>query len=339
MGRPVCKLFLLLYLPVASSVLLRGQAQVGSVVGSIQVVRGDFPSHPILVELQLHQATISSAYCDNQGRFGFYGLGSNLYHVVVKDDEYNPVDEQANLNLMASAQAVVQIRLIPKEHLKKDPVSDRVKGSNPFLVDSSEYNRHFDKKAVKEFQKGVEADQRGKREDAIQHYQVALRLAPDYYPAHNNLGSDYLSKADLQSAQVQFEEAIRLNQNDAQAYFNLGNVFVMRGRYPEAEHVLEEGMKRLPDSAFGQFLFGSLYSRTGRLPEAEQRLRQALQLDPSMSQAHLQLVNLYLEEKRTPDAIGELRSYLKAFPDGAYAPRAREMLKKLETDSSVTIHR
>jgi predicted Zn-dependent protease len=336
MGGECRKLLLLVFLIFACSRLLLGQAQVGSVVGTIQIVRGDFPSYPLLVELQLHQATINSTYCDNQGRFGFYGLGSNLYHVIIKDDAYNPVDEQANLNLMASAQVMVQIYLTPKEKVKKDPVSGRINGSNPFLVDPNEYNRHFDKNAVKEFKKAVEADQRGKRDDAIRHYEAALRLAPDYYPAHNNLGSDYLSKADFKMAQAQFEEAIRLNQNDAQAYFNLGNVLVLRGRYSEAEHVLQEGIKRRPDSAFGQFLFGSLYSRTGRLQDAEHRLREALQLDSTMSQAHLQLVNLYLQEKRTADAIGELRSYLKTFPDGAYAPRAREMLKKLLADSSGT---
>ena len=315
---------------------LWAQALVGSVIGRVRVARGDFPSRPILVELQLRGATMNSAYTDDQGRFGFHGLGSNPYRVIIKDEAYYPVDEQANLNIMVSAQVIVQITLTPREDVKKDLVAGRVNGSNPFLVDQNEYNRRFPKNAVKEFKKGVEADQRGDREEAIRHYEVALSLAPEYYPAHNNLGSDYLSKADFKSAQTQFQEAIRLNQNDAQAYFNLGNVLVISGRYGEAEQILQEGTKRRPDSAFGRFLFGSLYSRTGRLKDAEHRLREALQLDPTMSQAHLQLVNLYLQQKRTPEAIAELRSYLKAFPDGAYAPRAREMLKKLLTDSSGT---
>lgn len=313
---------------------LWGQAQVGSVVGEIQVVRGDFPRHPVLVELRLHEATISSVYTDDQGRFGFYGLGSNLYHVVINDDSYQPVDEQANLNLLISSQVMIQVRLTPKTEEKKDPLASRVKGSNPYLVDMKQYDRHFSKDVVKEYKKGVKADQRGKQDEAIGHYLKALSLAPDYYPAHNNLGCDYLSKADITSAQTQFEETIRLNQNDAEAYFNLGNVLILRERYPEAEHMLQEGIKRRPDSALGEFLFGTLYSRTGRRADAERHLQGAVQLDPMMSQARLQLVNLYLQEKRTPDAIRELEAYLKAFPDAPFAPRARETLKKLEADSS-----
>lgn len=331
----LCRRLLLgVFLLLVLNPSLWGQAQVGSVVGEIQVVRGDFPRHPVLVELRLHEATISSVYTDDQGRFGFYGLGSNLYHVVINDDSYQPVDEQANLNLLISSQVMIQVRLTPKTEEKKDPLASRVKGSNPYLVDMKQYDRHFSKDVVKEYKKGVKADQRGKQDEAIGHYLKALSLAPDYYPAHNNLGCDYLSKADITSAQTQFEETIRLNQNDAEAYFNLGNVLILRERYPEAEHMLQEGIKRRPDSALGEFLFGTLYSRTGRRADAERHLQGAVQLDPMMSQARLQLVNLYLQEKRTPDAIRELEAYLKAFPDAPFAPRARETLKKLEADSS-----
>jgi tetratricopeptide (TPR) repeat protein len=317
----------------AFSPLLCGQAQVGNIIGRIQLTRGDFPSTPMLVELVLHNATVSSVYADDQGRFGFYSLDSNPYHVIIKDERYEPVDEQANLNLLNSAQVIVQIQLVPKSDGKKETLLDRTKGSNPYLVDTKEYNHHFSKSVLKEFNKGVEADHEGEQEDAIHHYEKVLASAPDYYPAHNNLGCDYLSKADFKSAEAQFEEAIRLNQNDAQAFLNLGNVLTLIGRYPEAEQALQDGVKRRPDSAFGQFLFGSLYSRTGRTSEAERSLREALQLDPKMSQAHLQLVNLYVQEKRISEAIGELRSYLKAFPDEPLAPKAREILQKLQAEA------
>ncbi len=76
---------------------------------------------------------------------------------------------------------------------KKDPLPGRVEGSNPYLVDPAEYNRQFPKKTLKEFEKGVEADHQGKTDEAIEHYQKALSYSPNYYPAHNNLGSAYLT--------------------------------------------------------------------------------------------------------------------------------------------------
>ena len=77
----------------------------------------------------------------------------------------------------------------PRPGAKKDPLPGRVEGSNPYLIDPADYNRQFPKKTLKEFDKGVEADHQGKTDEAIEHYEKALSFSPNYYPAHNNLGS------------------------------------------------------------------------------------------------------------------------------------------------------
>jgi tetratricopeptide (TPR) repeat protein len=228
----------------------------------------------------------------------------------------------------------VDIRLTPRENAKKDPLPGRVEGSNPYLIDLAEYSRQFPKKTLKEFDKGVEADHQGKTDDAIQHYEKALNYSPDFYPAHNNLGSAYLARQNFEAAQTQFEAALKGNQNDAQLYFNLANVLLLTQRYPAAEREIVEGLQRRPDSAFGKFLQGSVYVHTNHPDLAERSLRSALQLDPKMSQAYLQLVNLYLLQKRTPEAIVELEAYLKAFPDSPLSPKARETLKRLQGSAS-----
>ena len=145
----------------------------------------------------------------------------------------------------------------------------------------------------------------------------------------------YLSKSDFRPAEEQFREAIRLDPNDAQAYFNLGNVLMLTGRYAESETTLASGLQRRPDSAFGYFLQGCLYGRTGKYSEAEKSLREALRLDTTMSQAQLQLVNLYLQQNRREDAITQLQAFLKAFPAAAAAPKAKEILNKLQREASV----
>jgi tetratricopeptide (TPR) repeat protein len=234
----------------------------------------------------------------------------------------------------------VQFTLAPRATAKKDPLPGRVEGSNPYLIDPAEYNQKFPKKTRKEFEKGVDADHQGKTDDAIQHYEKALSYSPDFYPAHNNLGSAHLSRQNFGAAQTEFEAALKANQNDAQAHFNLANVLLLTQHYPAAEREIEEGLQRRPDSAFGHFLQGALYSRTGRMELAEKSLQGALQLDPKMSQAYLQLVNLYVQQKRTPEAIGELETYLKAFPDSPFSPKARDLLKRLQgdADSSTSPH-
>jgi Tfp pilus assembly protein PilF len=313
---------------------LPGQVQMlGRIVGQARTARGDFPPHQILVELRLHGGVIESVYTDNEGRFGFSNLHANGYRVVINDENYYPVEERADVSPDVTPSARVQITLRPRDNVKEDPVGGRPSGSNQYLVDPGDYNKRFPKKALKEYKRGVDAERKSAREEAIAHYLGALKIAPAYYPAHNNLGSLYLGKADFKSAEEQFREVIRLDQNDAQAYFNLGNVLMLTGRYPESESAVSSGLQRRPDSAFGSFLQGSLYSRTGKLTEAEKSLRTALQLDATMWQAHLQLVNLYLQQQQRQHAIAELQAFLKSFPSLPAVPKARELLHKLQGEN------
>jgi tetratricopeptide (TPR) repeat protein len=312
--------------------------EAGRIIGQIRVTKGDSPPHSILVELQLRGATINSAYADTQGRFGFYELESNLYHIIVNDDDYYPVDEQANVNLTESQFAMVQIQLRPREKKDGEPQAKRAAGSNPYIMDTGDYNKHFSKKAVKEYEKGLESEKKGEQDAAVLHYQAALKIAPDYYPAHNNLGALYMGKSDFKGAEGQFRDAVRLDQNEAQAYFNLSNVLMLTDRLPEAQTTLAAGLQRRPDSAFGNFLQGCLYGRTGKLPEAEHSLQNALRLDPKMPQAYLQLVNLYVRQNRREDAMAQLQAFLKGFPAASAAPKAQEMLDKLQKQQSAAKH-
>ncbi len=308
--------------------------QLGGIGGRIRTANGDLLPHQIMVELRLHGATVNSVYADADGRFGFGGLEGETYHIVIKDEAYYPVDERVVLRPEAP-NVQVQILLRPREvTTKDDPIGARASGSNPALVNPADYNKRFPRKAVKEYERGVNAEHRAERDEAMAHYEGALKIAPDYYPAHNNLGSLYLSKSNYQAAEAEFREAVRLDQNEAQAYFNLGNVLMLTGRYTESETALEAGLQRRPDSAFAHFLQGCLFARTGKLDEAEKSLHEALQLDPTMSQAHLQLVNLYLKQNRKEDAIHQLQDFLKAFPSAPTAAKAKEVLNKLQSQEA-----
>ena len=228
----------------------------------------------------------------------------------------------------------VQVRLVPRANATKDSLPGRVAGSNPALVDTADYNKRFPKKAVKEYEKGLESERRDEKDKAVSHYEEALKIAPDYYPAHNNLGALYLGKSDFKSAEEQFRAAIRLDQNDGQAYFNLGNVLMLTSRYAESETTLAAGLQRRPDSAFGYFLQGCLDGRTGKLAEAESSLQHSLRLDPKLPQPYLQLVNLYLQQSRRADAITQLQAFLKGFPTAASAPKAQQILNRLQKEES-----
>lgn len=278
---------------------------------------------------------MESSYSDSSGTFGFHGLYPNPYAVIINDDSYDPVERQivVDPNTMATP-VFVDIVLVPKKKDKPDDAQPSA-GSNPNMIDVREYADRFPKRAVKEFEKGVEADAQNKRDEAIKHYQRAVEIAPEFYLAHNNLGSDYQAKSDFPNARREFERVVELNKSDAAGYFNLSNIYMLTGQLTEARQNLDEGLRREPDAALGQFLLGSLNLRLKKLPEAEIALLRAIQLSPTMAQARLQLVNLLLEQGRKDAAASQLRDFLDKLPDSPFSVQARQVLQKLKGPSTV----
>jgi Tfp pilus assembly protein PilF len=325
--------FLICWFVAAFSYPAAGQQQtLGSIIGHLHVTRGGPPPERVLVLLQFRGATMDSVYTDSQGTYGFHNLNPNPYYVVIDDDHYQPVRIEAIVTpVQLSPLVFVDITLVQRtKSTVKDEVPTKSSGANQNLTDIREYTSKFPKPAVKEFEKGTRADNAGKKDDAIRHYQKALEMAPDFYEAHNNLGSDYLSKSDFSDARKEFELAIVENQSDAAGYFNLSNACILMNNVPDAQKYLDEGIRREPESALGQFLLGSLDMKTGKLPEAESALRQSIRFNPVMVQPRLQLVNLLLQERKNTEAIQELHDFLTTFPDNSFSPQARKVLEKLE---------
>jgi tetratricopeptide (TPR) repeat protein len=325
-------------LPVALSIALlpifstqsAGQNENGAVAGQITIARGNFPPDHIEVTLQTRGIIVNQVWTDDEGKFLFRALPSNLYYVIITDERYEPYQESVNVNPHINPINMITIRLTLKAAPKPYAPPAGLAGGNPYVIDPAEYKKQFPAKVMAEFEKGVKCQAKGKDADAVQHFEASLKMAPDFYPAHNNLGTIYLSETKFAAAQQEFEAVLRLKQSDTQAYFNLGNVYLLTGQYDDCLRMVEEGLRKQPNSGFGQFLLGSVYGRMGKLPEAERALHDAIQFEPSLSRAYLEMVNLYLRQKRTTEAIGELKSFLKSFPADPLAPKAQQVLSRIE---------
>ena len=70
---------------------VHGQAiQLGKIMGTVRVARGDFPAHPVLVPSKCGARPLPAPIARTSGRFGFYGLAANEYKITVNDDAYEP---------------------------------------------------------------------------------------------------------------------------------------------------------------------------------------------------------------------------------------------------------
>jgi tetratricopeptide (TPR) repeat protein len=96
---------------------------------------------------------------------------------------------------------------------------------------------------------GVALDNKGQIDEAIRHFQEAVRLKPTYTGAHYNLGVAFFQRGRTDEAIRQFQEALRLEPDHAQAHNNLGAALGRKGQTDEAIREFQEALRLQPDDA------------------------------------------------------------------------------------------
>ena len=163
----------------------------------------------------------------------------------------------------------------------------------------------------------------GRLNDAIGQLEEALRLNPGYAGAHNNLGYALLSiPGRLNEAIAQYKEAIRLRPGFAEAHNNLGNALgKIPGRLNDAIAQYEETLRLNPDLAEAHNNLGfALATIPGRLNDAIAQYEEAIRLKPDYAEAHNNLgFALVTTPGRMNGAAAQFELALRLTPDDADA--------------------
>jgi tetratricopeptide (TPR) repeat protein len=197
---------------------------------------------------------VGQVYTESNGNFTFSNLHSGLYYVTVEVPGYRPARESVMIDARNSSKNQVNISLEPVEPGPEQPGQIIAGSSTSYKLNLRADHRPFDAKALHEFDKGNEKQRAGDWKAASSHYQKALRIDPDFYPALNNMGAIALRRKEPAEAETFFLRSLAANPDDGEAYINLGHVLYDQARYQPAIERLEEGLKRLPGSSAGHFL-------------------------------------------------------------------------------------
>jgi tetratricopeptide (TPR) repeat protein len=136
---------------------------------------------------------------------------------------------------------------------------------------------------------------RGKTDDAIEQYQLALKLQPDDPVANNGMGSVLLSEGHPDEARSYLLAALKSRPDYFDAHYNLGNVLASENDFPGAEEQFRLALQAQPNDANAEANLGSALAEMGRLAEAKSHLQRALELDPNHSLARENLQELQKE--------------------------------------------
>src|SRR2546427_145891 len=94
----------------------------------------------------------------------------------------------------------------------------------------------------------VRADQK-KRAEAIEHYQRALQIRPEYAQAHYNLGVALAQQGKPAEAIEHYRQALRIKPDDALAHNNWGHALAEQGKLAEAIEHFRQALRINPDFA------------------------------------------------------------------------------------------
>lgn len=97
--------------------------------------------------------------------------------------------------------------------------------------------------AVALFNKGQDAHEKGDLTAALDSYEKALKLIPEFPEAELQRGNAYQALGKLDDAERAFRRATELRENWSLALANLGSVLVRKGRFAEAEKSLTQAIE------------------------------------------------------------------------------------------------
>jgi tetratricopeptide (TPR) repeat protein len=154
----------------------------------------------------------------------------------------------------------------------------------------------------------------GQLDMAIEQYQTALRLKPNFAEAHNNLGNIYKSKGQLDMAVEQYQTALRLRSNFVEAHNNLGTVYKSKGQLDMAIEEYQTALRLKPNFVEAHNNLGNIYASEGQLDMAIEEYQTTLRLKPNLAEGHKNLGIAYIRKGLKNEAIREFNAALEINP-------------------------
>lgn len=154
-----------------------------------------------------------------------------------------------------------------------------------------------------------------KFDEALDYYQKALEIEPEYVNAYLGLGRVSMKSGRYDNAERIYMNALELdNQNEA-VYTHLGNLYAVQAKYDEAIVSFEKALEINPFSMNAYNGLGLSYAWKGETGKALSLYQQALHKDPYATVIRNSLGTLYMELGEIENAIAEFTTSLQIDPE------------------------
>ena len=236
------------------------------------------------------------------------------------------------------------IGTIKRNHIWRDDYSlwlDTVKKSSDGYIPHNNlglayYNKGLVDKAIEHYQialklrpnfaeafnnLGIAYQIRGLLDKAIEHYLTAIILRPDFPEPLYNLGTAYYNKGILDKAIEYYKLALKQRPDHPETHFNLANTLYDKGLADKAAEHYKIALRLKPDYPYIQNNVGLAYYNRKMIEKAIEHYQLALRLRPDFPEAHYNLGLAYYNSGFIEKAIEHYQLALKLQPDFSKAQK------------------
>lgn len=328
-----CALFLFLFLACFS--LASAQSVLS---GKVITPSGTQPTTPVRVKLTFNGRPINETFTDLSGRFSFPGVGHGTYQLTADGDgiNFDTTTVYAEIPAFGSApQSFTQdIQLRPISHKP---------AAQPGVVNA--FTQNVPEAAKQAFTLGVKLAEEGKTEAAVENIRQAIKIFPDYFDAHLQLGNMFLKAEQFNEAIAELDLARQVNPNDERCYQSFGLLLMKQRNFGMAVVIFAEATRLNPSNPMNAVMKATALihqaavtsesapateNRTYLLGRAEAALAQSANLSDNKLKPDTMTMALFYELKGEPEkAASELESYLKKTPQMKNSAAIQNEIKRL----------
>jgi len=263
-----------------------------------------------------------TTYTTDAAQALFTGLSAGDYVVEVSAPGYRTAEVQALL--VADGQVEnVEVMMMPELSLAEKAGAP----GSPVLAP----------KALKETEKGLQALQAGKLDEAETHLKRALQLAPGFPDVNYLMGVLWIEKHDAAQARGYLKKAVELAPKHAPALLALGEAEYLQKDYAHALASLEQSLDIKPTSWRAHWLAGVASYQLGDYKKSREHARDALLVGQEKAErARLLLGEAQVALGEREAALATLEQFLREQPNAPQAATARELIAWLRSPERQT---
>jgi len=152
-------------------------------------------------------------------------------------------------------------------------------------------------------------------DEAMEQFQEAVRVDPEYYPAWNNLGAALYRQERYAEALPYVQNSIQIDPSYAPAHHNLGMLLEKFGQSDQAILSYQNALAIKPDNAESHNSLAISLNSVGRRTEAMHHFQEAIRLKPNYAVAHYNLGRALTFAEQPRKAVSNFQTAIRINPN------------------------